>query len=232
MSLGNHDCVGNPDAEVLYTNRSKYWQMPARYYAQTIAVPNTTLPLRLVVLDACGLVCGGGDAGVNFRCDREILDSIVPGSRARQLSWLDAELAKPAAWKIVVAHWPIFSFLGNGPSATMTDDVLPILLRRGVHAYFSGHDHSLQHIELKRHARSAYSHPPHFFVSGAGGYRLHPVLKEEAESTVNKKATPTFTEAAHGFMVVYTSRKRMAVELIRASDAKMIHSVTIHASPP
>lgn len=228
MALGNHDCVGDPDAEVLYSNRSKHWVMPARYYARSVDVPNCSLPLRIVVLDACALVCEGpAGSGVNFRCDQEILDSLVPGSRSAQLEWLDAELAKPAQWKVVVAHWPLFSFLGNGPSSSMTQALLPMLLRHGVHAYFSGHDHSLQHIELRRHARAGSLHPPHFFVSGAGGYRLHPELKAEAEGEVNSKATPIFKEATHGFMMIHSTRHDMTVDLIRAMDGKRLHTVVI-----
>lgn len=60
MTLGNHDCAGNPDAEVAYSNRSLYWKMPGRYYTREFAVPGTIHPLRIVVLDACSLVCDGG----------------------------------------------------------------------------------------------------------------------------------------------------------------------------
>ena len=63
-----------------------------------------------------------------------MLASVVAGSKSKQLKWLEKELAKPASWKVVVAHWPMFSFLGNGPSAEMTNALLPMLLRHEVHA--------------------------------------------------------------------------------------------------
>jgi hypothetical protein len=60
MALGNHDCAGNPEAEVAYTLRSLYWKMPSRYYTRSYAVPGAAYPLRIIVLDACSLVCDSG----------------------------------------------------------------------------------------------------------------------------------------------------------------------------
>jgi hypothetical protein len=45
---------------------------------------------------------------------------------------------------------------------TWTEALLPILTEQGVDAYFSGHDHILQHIYDDREG------PTHFFGSGAG----------------------------------------------------------------
>ena len=70
--------------------------------------------------------------------------------------------------------------------------VLPLLEEHGVHLYFSGHDHGLQHV---KHASVT---GPDLYVSGAGGYRLHPQLKDESDAAINKQASSLFKLAEFG----------------------------------
>lgn len=97
--------------------------MPDRFYATTHSLPAgdrdssasaaTNPVLRIIHLDACLLVCG--QAG-NFRCEDAMQQNFPPGSTTMQehLRWIREELAKPARFRIVVGHWPVYSFLGNG----------------------------------------------------------------------------------------------------------------------
>lgn len=119
------------------------------------------------------------------------LDGANP--RNEHYKWIKDQLAVPARWKIVVAHWPIYSFLGNGPSQELKDNVLPLLVEHGVQLYFCGHDHGLQHTKAKSGAG------PDMFVSGGGGYRIHPGLKDDADAQVNVDGQSIFKDAVHGF---------------------------------
>eukprot|EP01065_Artemidia_motanka_P012687 TRINITY_DN16_c0_g1_i1.p2 TRINITY_DN16_c0_g1~~TRINITY_DN16_c0_g1_i1.p2 ORF type:complete len:334 (+),score=96.25 TRINITY_DN16_c0_g1_i1:103-1104(+) len=67
-----------------------------------------------------------------------------------QLKWLDAALANSTAdWKVVMGHFPIHSCTTgeHGDTPSLIKYLQPILEKHNVTAYFSGHDHILQHIQ-------------------------------------------------------------------------------------
>jgi len=206
------------------------------------------LQALFVVLDACALVCGDGK---DFRCEESMAQNMEPGIVQRHLDWIDTALAPAARWKIVVAHWPIFSFMGNGPSAVLERELVPRMVKAGVQIYFSGHDHSLQHVQLKpsaltgikakvaalaaaqgrggRHDHGVLaSRAPDFFVSGAGGYRLHPVLKQDADPAPNEHADSVFAASTFGFATAVLSRGEFELEFIAANGSR-IYKVTREA---
>ena len=162
MSLGNHDCEGSVSAMVNYTSvsPSRSWKMPGRYYFRDFdaggAGAGPRRLLRLVVADACNIVCGptADDEPSNFRCAK-VTD--VGDDRAVQLEWLDRVLRddtrcageecagefdegedREIVWRVVLAHWPLYSVLGNGPTETMIRLLRPVLERHGVDMYFNG----------------------------------------------------------------------------------------------
>lgn len=173
--------------------------------------------ILLVVLDACALICGEGK---DFRCEAAMDQNFrdQPTLIQDQLSWLDHILNQPARWKIVVAHWPIFSFMGNGPSAVLDELLVPRLIRYNVQAYFSGHDHSLQHVRLRSSRKIG---GPDFFVSGGGGYRLHPELKSDADTKPNKKAKSVFAASTFGFAAVELSRESLILRFIAVNGSEI-----------
>jgi hypothetical protein len=121
-SLGNHDWVtpDSPAAEILYSEKSPDWRMPAPYYTYTAG------PVQFFVTD------GIGSGGLEF-------------SQA-QLDWLDAELGKSKAqWKIVYGHFPIYS-AQRGVNPLLSETLLPILKKRHADVYMNGHDHNLQEL--------------------------------------------------------------------------------------
>lgn len=144
--LGNHDYAGRIDAQLAYTARSDRWRFPARYYALTYPIDDTTR-LRLLMIDTVPLAA---------------LEEATPaGAEARrQLRWIDSTLAAPAPrWTVVVGHHPVYSAGEHGDNDVLRRSLQPLLERHGVAAYVSGHDHDLQHL---RHDGF------HQFVSGAG----------------------------------------------------------------
>jgi tartrate-resistant acid phosphatase type 5 len=124
-TLGNHD-YGRPDspaAEIMYSDRSPSWRMPATYYTYTAG------PVQFFAIDTI-----------------ELSDTSLP---EEELAWLDAELAKSkATWKIVYGHYQIYSAT-RGDEQNLIQKLLP-LLRNRVDLYLCGHDHNLQ--ELKEEA--------------------------------------------------------------------------------
>ena len=128
---------------------------PDRYYQVRYTLDGGA-ELRVLVLDACTLVCHTPRLG---KTDYETADcNGAEDSTARlaQLQWLDDELtaadeaaAAPGAghvWRVLVAHWPLVSAGNHGDSPSLQASLLPFLARHRVHAVFAGHDHGLQHL--------------------------------------------------------------------------------------
>jgi tartrate-resistant acid phosphatase type 5 len=118
-SLGNHDWIyhDSPAAEILYTQRSATWRMPAPYYTYTAG------PAQFFALDTNDM----SEAQLMW------LKEELNKSRAR--------------WKVVYGHQPIYMGTEGGNNIPeMVERLLPVLRGR-VDAYAAGHHHSLQHLK-------------------------------------------------------------------------------------
>jgi len=101
-TLGNHDWYGadSPAAEILYTQRSRTWNMPAPYYTFTAGAA------QFFALDTNEI----SDAQLRW------LTNELDASRAH--------------WKIVYGHHPIFSVAPRGDSQKLIGKLLPVLKGR------------------------------------------------------------------------------------------------------
>lgn len=189
-ALGNHDYEGNAKAQIEMTNVNPRWQMPARFYK--VAFGSL---VDLVVVDT------------NFpdKC----------GFSACSLTWAENELqASNAIWKIVTGHHPLASGGRYPKPKAALGATLPNTLCDGkANAFFSGHDHNLQHLKGKMAGSScAFNH----FISGAGGGEVPTPVNPVAGLTEFALATPgilsvTYTPQsadykfydAHSGLVVY-----------------------------
>lgn len=118
-----------------------------------------------------------------------------------QLEQLDWWLGNSTAdWKIVMGHFPVYSCTAaeHGDTTSLVNSLAPILSKHGVNAYFSGHDHILQHI---------VKDGVNFFGSGAGA-RTH--------SSVNADYAGLMGHAAghYGFMVHELSTTEMKTTFV------------------
>ena len=146
-----------------------------------------------------------------------------------QLKWLTGELAKSTAdWRFLVNHNPIFSggsthggTTGFGRWAAKTRElerkVLPLLVQYGVHAVFSGDDHTLQILEEQDVA---------FFVSGAGGGREKGMYHRA--KAINQ--TVFVQQSAGGFMAHHLNRTTLSTRVVKWTG-KMLHSHVYHRPP-
>lgn len=80
-----------------------------------------------------------------------------------QLAWFEQALRNSTDdWKICAFHHPLYSDgLTHGPSLELRVMLEPILVRYGVDAVFSGHDHIYERLKPQKGI--------HYFVAGAGG---------------------------------------------------------------
>jgi tartrate-resistant acid phosphatase type 5 len=125
MVLGNHDHLGNIDAQLEYSTIHSQWVMPFNYYRRNFT-SETGLTTCMWFLDTDKL-------SARYSHDFD------------QLSWLDQTLNDPHCyWKIVVGHHPFYDAGEYHDDKRMIERVLPILHKHGVNLYLSGHEHQTQ----------------------------------------------------------------------------------------
>lgn len=209
VAIGNHDCEGSLDAMLQYAKKEdSLWYLPRRYYSIDRPVAPKTI-LRLVVIDACDLVCGREPR--DSRCTNKMNEHSSLETRKVQYEWIEETLSagKPAdverMWTIVMGHWGVYSFAGNADTQELIDVLDPMMKEYKVHAYFNGHDHSLQHIRKVNDDKSIRN----YFVSGAGGYEIHSLQP-------NARSNPDLVHAAmtHGFMSVHMTQTYFRVHFV------------------
>jgi hypothetical protein len=190
-TVGNHDCTSDALAALKYPLLSPLQHGTYGFHDYD------DIGLRIVFLDTCIFVCARPmnnnpkqqqQQEQNFRCEEGLQKYMsMQQEWNQQMEWFEQLLQNTNRNQFpklfIVGHWPIFSFRGNGPTRELFMDLLPLLQRYQVTAYFSGHDHALQYITQDNNVQ----HPILFLGSGAGGYNLHVKLKPEAEREVNKQ---------------------------------------------
>ncbi len=188
--LGNHDYMGNVQAQIDYTGQSSRWNLPARYYS-LVRETVEGVAVRLIFLDTNPFV-------ERYHHSRQYRN--VAGQDALlQLAWLDSTLAASSEqWKIVVGHHPVFSAAPrHGDTPELKRQLKPLLEKYGVQAYFCGHDHNLQH--LKPQAATV-----NYFVSGGGS---------QTRKTGSNEHT-LFSSSNAGFAAVWIRGAQMTVRFI------------------
>ncbi len=261
LTMGNHDCEAGEAGRLAQVARTGVdrahtgfgrWRLPQKYYSREWLVGGSDnnnnssssdvgdgappALLRLLVLDACSLVCTGSDDG---RCKPVAGDS--PAEIARQYAWLESELSRSdATWTIVAGHWPVYSAMGNGPTPRLIAELVPLLQKYGTTAYFSGHDHSLQHHQLRSKKEKEEEEEEEsvldFFVSGAGGYSVHKELNGWSVPIPEglPHAELVFAEPVHGFMSVMADARsrRLTVESYAKDGTTVLHTSVVEGRPP
>ena len=148
--LGNHDILGDADAQILYGAKNPRWIMPARFYQIDFGDILRVVAVDTEFFDVCGIpwLC-------MFDFMRDALRAPVS-----------------PAWRLVMAHRPMTSASAvkpdyfNHPFARF---IQRILCDRA-DVYVSGHAH---HLELRRLEDCGTT----FVVAGGGGAHLYPIRR-------------------------------------------------------
>jgi acid phosphatase len=188
--LGNHDYRGNVQAQLDYAAHSARWKLPARYYRESVALPDDA-QADFFYLDTSPFI----RKYIGSKTDISGQDS------AAQLAWLDAALgASTAGWKIVIGHHPIYTALSDADGFDHDQPDLiarlnPVLRKHNVPIYICGHDHVLQSVTMDGTA---------YVCTGAGSQTYTP----------GAPIRGGFASGAHGFMTVQLSASRLDYTLI------------------
>ena len=191
--LGNHDYIGNVQAQIDYSARSSRWRMPARYFQRREHLSDGT-PADFFYLDTNPFLREYW--GTKVRVDGQ--------DTAAQLAWLDAALAmSDAPWKIVIGHHPVHTVARERrDTPELIARLKPLLRKHRVSIYLNGHDHNLQYTPIDG---------GHWITSGAGS-ETNRVKKAEGDE---------FGTDQHGFMTVSLSAETFAFAFINESGDKL-----------
>ncbi len=195
--LGNHDYLGNPDAQVAYSKISRRWQMPSRYYSKTFAIAgDTTNQVLIAFIDTNPLI-------PEFYPNKNYAQSVLSEDSTAQKLWLEKTLSNRSPnikWKIVVGHHPLYTATlkrrESYDTRAVRNSLKGILDKYKVDAYLCGHDHSLQHLT-----------PPgktQYFVSGSASQF----------TAVDTLPFSKLALANYGFMAFSIGPKNLNVQVI------------------
>lgn len=206
--LGNHDYKSNPDAQVKYSNISRRWKMPARYYSKKFFINgDTTQAVLIAFIDTNPLI-------PEFYSNAEYGPNVKTQDSIKQKKWLAKVLSDPAKnikWKIVVGHHPMFtggSRTDGYDTKAIRRSLKPIFDQYGVDVYLAGHEHNLQY--LKPAGKT------HHFISGAASEKTPVKLLPESKMAASE----------YGFMVFSVTGNELLVQTIDYTG-KLIYSASI-----
>lgn len=189
--LGNHEYRGNSQAVIDYSEVSRRWKMPSRYYSKVFSDSKSGATLRMVFIDTAPLID-------KYRQESETYPDVCRQDMNRQLGWLDSTLAAAKEdWVVVVGHHPVYAETSKDESerTDLQKRVEPILNKYKVDLTIGGHVHNFQHI---RHNGRDY------IVNSAG-----------AQSRKVKPLPETkFCSSATGFSTIIADKKALVLNMI------------------
>ena len=200
--LGNHEYRGNTQAVVDYSQVSRRWQMPARYYSKVFE--DDGVSLRVVFVDTTPLID-------KYHKDTADYPDVAQQNMDAQLDWLDKELAQAKEnWVVVVGHHPIYADTPKSSSerTDLQQRLDPILRRHQVNMYICGHIHNFQHVRIAG-TRMDY------VVNSSGSLSRQEV--KPIEGTV-------FVSGEPGFSILSGTKESLRLEMIN-QQGKVIHTV-------
>ena len=153
VALGNHDYIGNAQAQIDYSAKSDRWHLPSRWYDFTERAPDGATA-QFFVIDTSPMLDQYYEDGA-----KKVKVADQRANVPVQVAWLDRELARSTAdWKIVIGHHPVYTGKADGADAKAEPEhrhggnpeliaaIDPLIQRHGVALYLNGHDHDLQHV--------------------------------------------------------------------------------------
>lgn len=143
--LGNHEYRGNTQAVLDYSEVSRRWCMPSRYYTKQYTIDKKGNTLRLLFIDTAPLID-------KYREDTATYPDAVKQDIQRQLMWIDSVLGvNKATWTVVMGHHPVYAQTGKTESERLDlqKRLNPLLKKHKVDFYICGHIHNFQHIRRK-----------------------------------------------------------------------------------
>jgi len=179
---GNHDHLGNVTAQLIHTNFSSKWTFPSLFYKvkysfgdqRSSRSERTTVEMLFIdTIVLCGnTVDVQGESLLSWLFAKKKTPN-GPEPEYIQLAkeqweWIEETLRTSTAdYLFVNGHYPVYSVSEHGPFKCLIDKLDPMLRKYNVNAYFSGHDHNLQHIRINQTDEEGAPSSMDYFVCGA-----------------------------------------------------------------
>ena len=190
---GNHEYRGNTQAVLDYTNISRRWSAPSKYYSEIVELENNQKAV-LLFIDTTPLIS-------KYRKESDSYPDAIKQDNKRQLAWMDSTLQanKDAKWKIVMGHHPVYAQTkkSEGERIDLQKQLVPIMERNRVNAYLCGHIHNFQHIKPKNSKIN-------YFVNSSGS------LARKVQPTTDTQ----FCSSEAGFMLMSLNDKKITYYMI------------------
>ncbi|GFO04675.1 tartrate-resistant acid phosphatase type 5 [Plakobranchus ocellatus] len=163
LIAGNHDHYGNVTAQIQYSKLSKRWNFPDYYYYKEFAIPGSSKMLGVVFIDTI-LLCGNTEEdGLATQPDNKY-DRL---QAEEQWNFINKTLQKSKAdYLLVAGHFPVYSIAEHGPTQCLVEKLQPMLDKYNVNGYLCGHDHNLQHLQVK----SSRGNTIDYYLSGMANF--------------------------------------------------------------
>ena len=204
-AFGNHEYRGNTQAVLDYSQVSRRWNMPGRYYTKVYEEDGTTV--RFIILDTTPLI-------QKYRHDKEKYPDACEQDKYAQLHWLDSVLSKAKEdWVLVVGHHPIYAETSKNMSERicMQNEVNSILVERdNVDMYLCGHIHNFQHIRFENNTID-------YVVNSSASL----------SRSVKPIAGTHFCSSEPGFSVIAANKKELSLYMID-KNGNVLHTVNKH----
>ena len=200
--LGNHEYRGSTQAVLDYTNVSRRWTMPARYYTKSFEDDGITL--RIVWIDTAPIID-------KYRNDSATYPDACKQDYKKQLAWIDSVLtAAKEDWVIVAGHHPIYAETPKDESERrdLQNRLDPILRKHKVDMYIDGHIHNFQHVRVPGSDTDYVTN-----TSASLSRKVKPI-----EGTV-------FCSPEPGFSIVSADKKTLELRMID-KKGNVLHTIT------
>ena len=198
--LGNHEYRGKTQAVMDYSNISRRWNMPARYYTKVYEEDGTTV--RFVMVDTPPLMS-------KYRNESQKYPDASKQDNTKQLAWVDSVLTSAKEdWVIVVGHHYAETPKDSSERKDMQNTLGKVLTKhKNVAMYLCGHIHNFQHI-------------------CAEGSSIDYIVNSSA--SLSRKVNPIkgtqFCSPETGFSVIAADEKELCVHMID-KNGNVLHSV-------
>lgn len=198
---GNHEYRGNTQAVIDYSDVSRRWMMPSKYYTKVFDKKNTSI--RIIWLDTTPLIN-------RYRENTEKYPDACKQDIDAQMNWLENTLKNAKEqWVVVVGHHPLYAETDKSieEQENMRQHVGTILNKYHVDMYVCGHVHSFQHIRVKDSKID-------YIVNSS----------ESLAREVKPMEGTQFCSPDEGFCVLSASEKELVLSMVNY-DGKVIYQV-------
>jgi len=228
ICLGNHDyspkkVYGNPQAQIDFTTTERnqqecggLWQCPAENYDFSHSLPGGG-EVECFVLDTCGV---DNDVGKHGSPDGYLGNFPVQDLQVNVPKLEEKLSASKATFKMVFGHHPMLNegsrHLSEGQRLRVEYGLEKALRNGGANAYFSGHEHVLQH-----HRKDGVDH----FGCGASGAEKSGFYQNFRKLQPDCPAGWVCQDNNHaGYIEVSLFKHLMIVQFVNA-DGKILKTV-------